>query len=292
MGGRSTQQQIQATQTNPWQPAVGQLQSILAGANTVNPQLTGVEQGALAQLSSLGQRGNEFAPAIGNVANILLAGGGPERAGIINNAYQEYLKQLSPITNLTNLDPRNTPGFSDALNAINSDIASQINGQFAAAGRDMSGMNTQALARGLSQGEGQVLANQYNQNVQNYLNATAANFGAGATTTGLLSGLDQTRLANMQAGVGVADIANQAQQYGPLLQLEAEAKRREIPLQALASQLGITLPLASAFSTQTANGSNENQMSGADQFLKIAHGLRNLFGSGQSSAGILAFPTG
>jgi hypothetical protein len=230
-------------------------------------------------------------PQLGTWRNTLLAGGAADRTGVINDAYQQYLKQLSPITYAANLDPRNTPGFSDALNALNSDITQQINGQFAAAGRDMSGMNTQTLARGLSQGEGQLLANQYNQNVQNYMNATGASFGAGANTIGLLSGLDQARLANMQAGISAADAANQAQQYGPLLELQAEAQRRGIPLQVLAAQMGVALPAASAFASRTGTGSGESQMSGADQFLRIAQGMRNLFSGGQSSGGILAFPT-
>ena len=42
---------------------------------------------------------------------------------------------------------------------------------FAGAGRDLSGLNTQTLARGLSQGEGQLVANQYNANVANQLGA-------------------------------------------------------------------------------------------------------------------------
>ncbi len=40
------------------------------------------------------------------------------------------------------------PGFGDAMKTLNSDISNQVNGQFAAAGRDLSGMNTQTLARG------------------------------------------------------------------------------------------------------------------------------------------------
>ncbi len=258
MGGSTTQtqQQNQAQSTTPWAPAAGTISSLLGqlGGISANPNAT--ETGALNQLSGLGGAGNPYAGSIGNVASNLLAGGGANnQAGLVNNAYQQYQQQLNPYLQTSFLDPRNTPGFSDALNAVNSDITNQVNGQFAAAGRDLSGMNTQSLARGLSQGEGALIANQYNQNVANQLGAANSLYGAGNATGGLLSGLQQQAMANQQAGIGAADQANQAQQYGPLLQLQAEAQRRGIPLQTLAAQMGIALPAGQAFGTTT--GTNQ-----------------------------------
>ena len=163
---------------------------------------------------------------------------------------------------------------------MNSDITNQVNSQFAGAGRDMSGMNTQTLARGLAQGEGQLIANQYNQNVGNQLGAMGALYGAGNTTGGLLSGLNQQGLANQQAGIGATDAATQAQQYGPMLQLQTEAARRGIPLQALAQQMGIALPAASAFGTQTGNttGQTTTQLPLAQQLVGGGIGLAGLLG--------------
>jgi hypothetical protein len=296
MGGTSSQNQQQNQQqtqtTTPWGPGAATMQGILANLNGVNPNLTGVEQGALGQLTALGQRGNQFAPQIGGVANTLLSGGGPDRTGMINDAYSQYQKQLSPYLQSSFLDPRNTPGFGDALSALNSDITGQVNGMFAGAGRDMSGYNQQALARGLSQGEGGLIANQYNQNVAAQQAAAGNLFGAGGTTTGMLSGLDQTRLGNMQAGIGAAGAANEAQQYGPMLQLQAEAQRRGIPLQTLAAQMGIALPASQAFGTTTGSGSGsgntQSQMSGAQQFALLSRGAQSLFGQPQGG-GILPF---
>ena len=162
------QNQNQTSVTTPWAPAAGQVQGVLGQLGTVSTSLTPVEQQALGQLTSLGQQGNQFAPAIGTVANTLLYGGGANnQAGLISKANAQYQQELNPYLQSSFLDPMNTPGFGAALSATNSDITNQINSQFAAAGRDLSGMNTQTLARGLSQGEGQLIANQYNQNVQN-----------------------------------------------------------------------------------------------------------------------------
>jgi hypothetical protein len=253
------QNQNQTSVTTPWAPAAGQVQGLLGQLGTVNTSLTPAEQQALGQLTSLGQQGNQFAPAIGTVANTLLYGGGANnQAGLISKANAQYQQELNPYLQSSFLDPMNTPGFGAALSATNSDITNQINSQFAAAGRDLSGMNTQTLARGLSQGEGQLIANQYNQNVQNQLGAMGSSYNANNTTGGLLTGLNQQALMNEQAGVGVADAANAAQAYGPLLELQAQAQARGIPLQTLATEMGVALPAGQAFGTTNQTGQTQN----------------------------------
>src|SRR6516225_6500581 len=148
---------------------------------------------------------SQFLPQATDLATTLLAGGNAQaQAPMVSGAYQQYRSQLNPYLQAGFLDPRSTPGFSDALAAANADITNQVNGMFAGAGRDLSGLNQQALARGLSQGEGQLIANQYNQNVANQLGAMGSLYGAGNTTAGLLSSLNQQALANRQAGLGVA----------------------------------------------------------------------------------------
>jgi hypothetical protein len=168
MGGSVTQnqQQTQTSTTAPWQPA----------GNTL--------VGILSKLDSLPNA--------------------PDRTGLASNAYGQFAQQLNPYLQSSFLDPRQTPGFGAALSALNSDITNQINGQFAAAGRDLSGANSQALARGLSQGEGQLLANQYNQNAANQLGAANALYGAGGQNAALLSQLDQTDLQRLAAATGIA----------------------------------------------------------------------------------------
>ena len=71
---------------------------------------------------------------------------------------------------------------------ITSDISNQVNSEFAGAGRDLSGLNQQTLARGLSQGLAAPLLGQYNTDVQNQLAAANSLYGAGNTTAGALTG--------------------------------------------------------------------------------------------------------
>jgi hypothetical protein len=193
--------------TNPWAPAQPFLSGILAQlqGQLANASLTPQENAAIGGLAGSSNYIGQFLPQATDLANTLFAGGNAQaQAPIVSGAYQQYRSELNPYLQTSFLDPRNTPGFADALAATNADITNQVNGMFAGAGRDLSGLNQQALARGLSQGEGQLIANQYNQNVANQLGAMGSLYGAGNTTAGLLSSLNQQDLANRQAGLGVA----------------------------------------------------------------------------------------
>jgi hypothetical protein len=247
MGGTNkTETTQQSSQSAPWAPSMSTLGGILGQLNGAlgNAQLTGTETNALNQMAANASAGNPYAAGIAGVAGNLLAGGGADRSGIVNNAYATLQSQLSPYAGGANLNPYSTPGFGDALGTLNGDITNQINGQFAGAGRDLSGMNVQALARGLAQGEGGLIQSQYNQNVANQLSAANALYGAGSGTAQQLAGLDQARLANQQAGIGAAQSALAAQNYGPQMQLAVEAQRRGIPLQSLQQIAGIADPIA------------------------------------------------
>jgi hypothetical protein len=282
---QSQQQQQQSGATSsaltPWAGNAGLLNSIFSQLGGVPTGLTPTETNALNQWGALAGAGNPYAGQIGGVANTLLAGGGPDRTATVNNAYQQYQSTLTPYLGKDYLSPYSTPGFSDALNTVNSDITNQINGMFAGAGRDLSGLNVQALARGLSQGEGGLIQNQYNQNVANQLGAANSLYGAGNSTAGLLSSLDQTRLANMQAGINAADAANNAQMWGPQQMLQVEAARRGIPLEALQQEYGMVLPAAQAFGTQS--GTTSGASSGATSGSSYGNTAGTQQGTGQST---------
>jgi len=284
MGGTSSTEQQTSSSTQPWQPAQSSLTGILGQLGGINSGLSPTQSGAISGL--LGNSGflNQFTPQATGITNNLLSGGGANnQAGTINNAYSQYQSQLNPYASGANLNPYSTPGFSDAMNTLNSDITNQVNGQFAAAGRDMSGMNAQTLARGLSQGEGGLIQGQYNQNVQNQLGAAGSLYGAGNTTGGLLSGLNQQGLANQQAGLGAATTAQQFSNDPYMQQLNAASLQTGIPLSILQQMTGIAAPIAGLGSQSTGTSTGTNTMSGAQQFGTIAGGLGSLF-SGAGNA--------
>jgi hypothetical protein len=279
MGGQSSSTQTQSSTTAPWTQAQPALSGILSqlGTGLNNTGLTGAETGAINQLEQNAGQASQFAPQIKQYATDLLGGGGAtDQSGAVNANYQRYVDQTNPLASNTNYDPYSTPGFKDALSTTIADITNGTNGQFAAAGRDFSGANSMALGRGIMQGIAPTIAAQYNQNVQNQQGAAGNLYQGGNTNAGILSGFQQQALANKGAGVTAAGAANDAANAGANATLQAEAQRRGIPVQALGLLAQIGIPIAGLGSQSTGQSQGTQQMSGADQFAKIAGGVSNL----------------
>ncbi len=277
MGGDSEQTQTTSSTTQPWAPAQGALTGILGqiGTGLQNTGLTGAENGGLNNLvSNATQWMGQYAPQFGANANELLSGGGANnQAGAVNQNYQRYVDHTNPLASNTNYNPYDTPGFRDALNTLTSDITNNVNGSFAAGGRDFSGMNSQTLGRGILQGVAPTIAAQYNQTVQNQQGAAGKLYQAGNTNAGLLSGMQQQALANKQMGTGAATQAWDAQNAGANATLQAEAARRGIPVQALGLLAQIGIPIAGLGSQTNGTSTGTQSMSGAQQFGTIAGGI-------------------
>jgi hypothetical protein len=249
MGGTSQEQTKTTTQqTQPWVPAVPALQGILGQLDPSTAKLTDNENAALGGLAGNAGFLDQFTPQATSLANTLLAGG-PDRTGLVNNAYAAYQKALQPFASGDYVNPASNPALQGYLSTIQSDVANQVNGMFAGAGRDLSGANLQTLARGIAQGEAPVLNDAYNTARNQQIAAINSLYGAGNTTGGLLSNLDQVKLGNEQAGLNAAKTA-QGFANDPYNQMLAvEAQRRGIPLQTMAEMMGIALPAAQAFGT-------------------------------------------
>lgn len=349
MGGKSETSQTQQSTTNPWATATPALEGILGQLQKGlgNTGLTGNEQGALGQLQQNAGSASQFAPQIGNYASSLLSGGGANaQAGNVSQNFQDYGAALNGANGaasdnlsgyrtaltgangaagqtLTDYNRRLSPtadgsmiGGNNALktqlDTLTGDITRDVNGSFAAAGRDFSGGNSMALGRGLMQGLAPVLANQYNVDTGNQRGAADALYGAGNTTNafqagnagagfgagqstgqfqagnagnlfsggntsaGLLSGLNQQGLANQGQGVQAAQDATTAQNAGPNAMLQAEAQRRGIPVQALGLLAQIGIPIAGLGSQSTGQSQGTQQASGAQQFAQIMGGIGSL----------------
>lgn len=277
MAGESTQNTKQQSTTQPWEAAQPALQGILGQlqGNLNNTGVTGAENNALTTATNNANNfTSQYAPQIGNYATDLLKGGGAtDQAGNVNQAYQDYQKVTQPLANNTNYNPYDTPGFADAINTMKSDITSGVNGQFAAAGRDMSGYNGQTLARGLTQGIAPTIAAQYNQNVTNQQGAAGNLYSAGNTNAGILAGLQQQKLANQGQGVTAAGQALDAQNTGANATLMAEAQRRGIPVQALGLLSQIGIPVAGLGSQSTGTSDTTKNDSLMTQFGQFGQGL-------------------
>lgn len=283
MGGESKSSTTQSSQTNPWEPSMPLLNGILGQLNGQlgNTGLTGAETGALNSVQANANQGNPYAGQINSFASDLLSGGGAtNQAGAVQSGYDAYKAQTNPLASNTNYDPMQTPGIGQQLQNIMSDVGGGINAQFAAAGRDMSGANQQAWARGVTQGMAPILTNQYNQNVQNQQQAAGNLFNAGNTAASTIAGMQQQGLANKLQGVTTSGDALSANNYGANQTLAVEAQRRSAPVQNLGLLANIGIPIAGLGGQSTGTSNTTAQMSGADQFAKIVGGIGNLIPKG------------
>lgn len=279
MNDDSESETTSSQQTTPWAPAAPALGGILAKIGQINPDLTTTETNALDRLSANANAGNPFAPAIGGVANTLLSGGGPDRTGMVNDAYAQYRAALAPTASGAFLDPNSNPFFGNTTSNIADSVISAARDQFAGAGRDPSGAGSFAgtIGREVASALAPMYAQAYDAERGRQLAAITGLYGAGAQTAGALSGLDQAKLGNMQAGITAADAANTAQNWGPTQLLQIEAQRRGIPLETMAAQMGVVLPAAQAFGTTTGNQKITKTLSDAETL--AAYG--KLFGGGK-----------
>lgn len=260
MGGSSQQTTQSTSQTSPYAPAKGPLDNILGqlGGQASNAGLTPTENNALNTLQTNAAGGNPYAGAIGNLATNMLNGGGAKaNDGNISANLANYQGMLAPYAN-GSMVGKNT-ALQGQLDQIRQDVSNQVNSQFAAAGRDGSAANLQALGRGIAQGTAPVIASQYNQDVANQLNAANSLYGAGNATYGLLNQNQQAANANAQAGAGIGSAALDANNWGANQQLAAEAQRRGIPVQNLSTLLGSISPVAQAFGTQSGTSVSETK---------------------------------
>jgi hypothetical protein len=247
MGGSSKQTQQTRQTTQPWAPTLPALDNILSSVGTMGASvpLTAAETDAFNTLAANAVAGNPYQARINSLANDLFTGGA-DRSGIVNDAYARLQSQLGATAAGDYLDPSRNPFFSQTTQAITNDVQKRLAGMYAGAGRDPVGAGNfaQTLGRGVAEGVAPVYSNLYNAERQNQLNAINQLYGAGSQTAQLLAGFDRAALANRQAGLGAADAALNAQNYGPNQALAIEAQRRGIPLNALTQLANIVTPLA------------------------------------------------
>lgn len=285
MGGKSSSasKSTSATLTNPWGPAIPQAGTALASIapQWSNTGLSGTETTALDQLHKMALGGNEFAPAIGQVATDLLKGG-TDRTGMVSTNLDDYRTALQPFaTGSTN--PWENADFTRMVGNVSDDAMNKVKAQYEAAG-----YNPSAASFGRSVGEGvskavTPLAYQASNDLTNRkLGAINSLYGAGNTTAGLLSMMDQAALGNRQAGVDVAGSAKRAQDAPWMRLLELENQKFNTPVSRIASLEQLLLPIAQLGGTSQTD--SVSQASKTASPVEVAQGWasvgKSLFGQG------------
>lgn len=288
MSGTSTTSQQSSSSLAPYSPATGSMNGILGqlggmagSAGTLNP----TESGAINQVISNANGTPDYSSNINSGTLGLLNGGGATAnngatlgtLGTLNNGIVGQTASGANIGSNSALQPE--------LNQIATDTTNNVNSNWAAAGRDGSPGNTQALARGIAAGEAPVIASQYNTDTTNALNAANTLYGAGNTTYGILNANQNNANTNFANGVGTVSGGVTAENAAPTAAINAAAQQFGIPVSQLTTLLGSISPVAAQFGTQSGTSSGTSQMSGAQQFATILQGLGSIIPKGNISFG-------
>lgn len=200
MGGGDTKttNTTQSSETKPWEPAIPLLSNILGSLGGQSTAVTGDQSAALAKLREAAGGLPDVSGGVTNAVTGALNTSTAPQQGMLQDYLKQYQSNIGGTAAGNELDPYKTPGFSDAISKMTSDITGAVKGTYAGSGRDPSGAGSFAgsLGRGLEQGIAPVIQSQYNQNKQNQMGAAANLFQAGGTTAG---GLTQQQLAQLQS---------------------------------------------------------------------------------------------
>jgi Chaperone of endosialidase len=244
------------TVTNPWGPTQPLLTKVLDQLGQQNQGVTpGQQAGSQALIQEAGQT-PQFGPAATSSVNNLFGSSYANESGLLGSGYANLLNNTGTLANPTNLNPMNTPGFSNALATQTQDIQNNINSVFGASGQAPNPQWAQATARGVLQGTAPTIANQYNANAANLLNANQNQFAAGNQTAIGQAGLtEQSLLDQIQAIAQSQQIPGILAQPGTA-QLAAANTGYGIPYANIASLESLVNPIAGLGGTSTGTGAS------------------------------------
>lgn len=284
MGSQDTHSTTtQSSTTAPGEMTKGTVEGIIGQLNPLiaSSGLTADQQSAINTLKANAAAGNPYAPAIGANATHLLAGGGAtDQNGALTDNLATLKSTLGTYTDPT-YSTINSPEVQRALQAAQADVTNSVNSQFAAAGRSGSGMNTDTLARGTTAAMAPIILDQANRDTATRMGAATTLYGAGNTTSGLITGNNQTALGNKIAGVDQANNALDANNYGAKATIAADELAKSIPAADLGILAQIGIPLSQLNMTQ--NGTSTTDSSVSPSALQIATGIGSMLGSGASA---------
>jgi hypothetical protein len=246
----------QSSQFQPWQPAIPGLQNIISQLSSGGSPLTNQQSGALNQLQAGALAVPNYGGTASNAVNGLFNTSTAQQQGLWNNANNTANNTLSNYMLPGYTNPLTAPGLSQALATTGQDITNSINGQFAAAGRSDSPANTQALARGLAQGEAPIITNEYNQLVGQQQGAANQYMANNANTAQGTAALGQIPLQNTLSGIQAAGSLPGLYTAPGATQLTAANAAQQQPYENLQLQSGLLSGIAGLGGTSSGTGTS------------------------------------
>jgi hypothetical protein len=246
------------TKSEPWAPTQPILKDIVGEARGLVGK-TGVtpgQQGAYDDLIASANAGNPAAPAIRDAATDALGYDVSPLKQTVGDAYAGLQDSLGKYASGDYLDVANNPQLKALMDTVGTDVQDRINRQFAAAGRDLSGMNTQTVARGVSSATAPLLLDQFNKQQGLQVDAAKTLFGGGTTAATTQGQLDQLMQQIRSGGIDMSGKALEAENYGPNAILALEQQIKNMPAEDLALLASLVTPIAGLGGTSNTKGSS------------------------------------
>jgi hypothetical protein len=255
--GTSEQKQGSKTKSNPWAPTIPYLEDFLKTTGDVskaNPAgVTADQKTAFGQLEANALEGSPWVDQQKQLTASLY-GGGPDRTGMVSDAYSGLQSQLGGYASGQYLDPMSNPQMQAMLQQVGDDAFNRINAQFAGAGRDLSGANQMAAARGVTQAQLPLLLDQYNRAQSQQFDAAKTLYGAGASTADVLSAMDKQRFALQGQAAAAGQTATDQQNQGANAILDLEQQQKMMPYEDLGALASLLFPAAQLGKQEKSSG--------------------------------------
>jgi hypothetical protein len=238
---------------------------------------TPAEQEAFKQMRANAQFAQGYMPGQQDLISQLQAGGGlGQGSQDIRDAMDANRQMLGKYFDPNYLDPMTNPYLQPAIEQQRQQQYSQIADKFGSAGRGFSGAMGDAIARGMTSAALPMLLGQYNTNVGAQQAAGSQAMGA---ATGGAAALDQGQQARLQAQMA-APQQMQNLNVPQQMMLQAEAARRNIPLDVLARTTAMFTGMGAMGGTGTSMGMQNAQTMSNPWMTGIGAGLGLLGGLG------------
>jgi transposase len=236
MGGtmQQTTANTSSSVTEPWKEAQPALKQSLRQGQMLQRQwghLTPMERQAIGGQRQNANFAKSYMPAQQDLISQLYAGGGyGEGDQDVRDAMQANRQMLTPYMQSNYLDPMSNPYLQPAIEQARRGAYTDVSDKFASAGRNFSGALADAASRGMTGAALPMLLGQYNTNVGAQQAAGQQAMGAATAGQEALNKSQQSRLQAQMAAPQQIQNLNIPQN----MMLEAEARRRNIPLDVLA----------------------------------------------------------
>lgn len=269
------------TQSNsqPWSEATPLLKNLISQYGGMSTAVTPEQQAAMSNLTGAASSIPNFGATGAAGVNKLFSTDTSPQIGMIQGGYDTLNKNLGGTASGAELNPYSTPGFSDAINTMTSDITKATKGVYAGSGRDPSGAGSFAgsLGRGLEQGIAPVIQQQYNTNKQNQMNAAGTLYGASGSTANNITQQGQVPLTNILQGLQGAGMIPGLTMAPATAQVGAANAAYGQPFQNMQQLLTPALGL----------GALGTQQQGTSQSTPANNPLMNILGGGMAGLGLL-----